>query len=136
VGGGGVSGTSAHVVVFIRLRNRSFYKVSSARSFRYAAEPTLRIEYKPARFGARYPSAPMQPPEHTRTQPSSLIQRTQDTTTAAVQNVRVDHGSAHIAMAQQFLDRPNPDHPFHSFDLPAENLPIEEKQGAQSLILR
>lgn len=36
-----------------------------------------------------------------------LIQRAADATPTAIQDMGVDHGGRHIAVAQQFLDGPN-----------------------------
>ena len=35
-----------------------------------------------------------------------LVERAPDAASTLVENVRIDHGGAHVAVAQQFLDRP------------------------------
>jgi hypothetical protein len=86
VGGGGVSRIAARLATFILLKNLSFSEAGFARLTRYAAELTRRTEYKPA---ARRWIVPAQPPDHAGPLPSSLVQRTPNTTAATVQNVSV-----------------------------------------------
>ena len=83
-GGGGVSGTRAGLDSCIWLKCFKFNKAGLACLTGYAAGLTPRIEYKPAARGQSGRPAPVRAPHHAGPLPSSLVQRTTNTTATAV----------------------------------------------------